>query len=104
MPRATPPPARLCLAALILLAACGASPAPAFFGATRHDVQIDGRAFTVFRKENRVEVIRLGYARPAERAAIPEQMLRAVAKATGCTPVEASFQGDSGERRGRIRC
>lgn len=99
-----PPRARLCLAPLLLIAACGASPAPEFFGATRHEVQIDGRSFTVLRKENRVEVIRLGYARPAERAAIPEQMLRAVATATGCTPVEASFQGDSGERRGRIRC
>lgn len=91
------------LPALALLCAC-ASPSPQFFGATRSDVTIDGRRFTVFREDTRVQVIRHGYARAAARPDIPEQMLRAVAQATGCTPIESSFQGDSGERRGRIRC
>lgn len=91
------------LPALALLCAC-ASPSPQFFGASRSDVTIDGRSFTVFREDTRVQVIRHGYARAAARPDIPEQMLRAVAQATGCTPIESSFQGDSGERRGRIRC
>jgi hypothetical protein len=91
------------LPALALLCAC-ASPSPQFFNASRQDVVIDGRSFTVFRKDNRVQVIRHGYARSAERPDIPAQMLRAAAQATGCTPIETSFQGDSGERRGRIRC
>ncbi len=91
------------LPALALLCAC-ASPSPQFFGAVRSDVTVDGRSFTVFREDTRVQVIRHGYAHAAARRDIPAQMLRAVAQATGCTPIETSFQGDSGERRGRIRC
>lgn len=87
----------------LLLAAC-ASPSPEFFGANRAEVTVDGRAFTVLRRESRVQVIRHGYASPRDRRAIPEQMLRAVEDATGCRAVIDSFQGDSGERRGRIAC
>ena len=92
------------LAALLLLTACTASPSPRFFDAQRSDVVVEGRSYTVFREGNRAQVIRLGYATPAQRKDIPAQMMRAVALATGCTPVATSFQGDSGERRGRITC
>jgi hypothetical protein len=91
------------LAALLLLAAC-ASPSPQFFDARRSDVVVEGRSYAVFRDGNRAQVIRLGYASPAERRAIPDQMLRAVALATGCSAVASSFTGDSGERRGRLTC
>ncbi len=100
-PRRALPCLVLCSMALV---ACGASPAPQFFNATRSDVVVEGRSFAVFHRDNRAQVIRLGYASPAERALIPAQMLRAVALATGCTPVATSFVGDSGERRGRLRC
>lgn len=92
------------LMCIVALVACGASPSPQFFNATRSDVVVEGRSFAVFHRDNRAQVIRLGYASPAERALVPAQMLRAVALATGCTPVAASFVGDSGERRGRLRC
>ena len=88
---------------LALLAAC-ASPSPQFFGAARQEVTVEGRRFTVLQDGSRAQVIRHGYAAPSARAGIPAQMLRAVTIATGCTPVTESFQGDSGERRGRIRC
>lgn len=91
------------LLVVLLLSAC-ASPSPEFFGATKTAVTIDGRDFTVFRRDNRVQVIRHGYATPAEQRGIPELMLRAVAEATGCRPLGDSFIGDSGERRGRISC
>ncbi|MEN9409283.1 MAG: hypothetical protein RL216_1257 [Pseudomonadota bacterium] len=91
------------LTLLLLLAAC-ASPSPQFFDAQRSDVVVQGRSYIVFRDANRVQVIRLGYATPTQRRDIPAQMLRAVTLATGCTPIAASFQGDSGERRGRITC
>lgn len=94
---------RLPLAALLLLAAC-ASPSPKFLDAQRSDVVIQGRSYAVFREGNRAQVIRLGYASPAERRVIAEQMIDAVALATGCTPVASSFLGDTGERRGRITC
>lgn len=99
MPPILPP----CLAALAVLVTC-ASPAPEFFGAARSDITLDGRAFTVFRDGNRVQVIRHGYAGMAERREIPARMLRAVEQATGCRALPESFVGDSGERRGRIAC
>jgi hypothetical protein len=88
----------------LLLAACAASPAPTHFTSTVQSTTVAGRTFTVLRDENRVQVIRHGWASPRERQAIPDQMLLAVAQTTGCTPIAQSFQGNSGERRGRITC
>lgn len=89
---------------LLLLAACGASPAPEFFGATRHDVVSNGRSYTVFHKGNRVEVIRHGRARPGEHQEIRATMIALVPQVTGCGWIASTLQGDSGEMRGRIRC
>lgn len=89
---------------LLLLSACGAQPAPEFFGAERVDVTRDGRQYTVFHDEKRVEVIRLGYARNGEHQAIRATMITLVPEVTGCRLVETSLQGDSGEMRGSIRC
>lgn len=88
---------------LPLLAAC-ASPAPKFFGADRSDVIRDGRSYTVFRKDGEVEVIRLGYARRGEHQGIRATMIDLMTEGTGCTLVQGSLQGDSGEMRGRLRC
>ena len=73
------------LICLLFLAACGAQPAPEFLRAERADVMRDGRTYTVYFTEKRVEVIRLGYARNGEHQA-------------------ASLQGDSGEMRGSLSC
>ncbi len=89
---------------LLLLAACGASPAPEFMGAKRVDVTQDGRQHTVFYTEKRVEVIRLGHASRGEHQAIRAAMITLIPQATGCTLNERSLQGDSGEMRGSIRC
>ena len=51
---------QIALLLFVLLSACGASPAPEFFGAKRVDVTRDGRQYTVFFTDRRVEVIRLG--------------------------------------------
>lgn len=95
---------RHAIPALLLLASCGASPAPEFFGAARRDVVVDGRSFTVFFTQRRVEVIRLGHARRGEHQAIRAAMVGLIEPTTGCKLVEASLQGDSGEMRGSIRC
>ena len=92
------------LAALLMLTACGAQPAPEFFGATRADVTRDGRQYTVYYTENRVEVIRLGYARNGEHQAIRATMIELIPEVTGCTLIDTSLHGDSGEMRGSIRC
>ncbi len=89
---------------LLFLAACGAQPAPEFLAATRTEIIRDGRQYTVFHTENRVEVIRRGYARRGEQQAIRATMIALVPEATGCRLNEKSLQGDSGEMRGSIRC
>lgn len=92
------------IATLLLLTACGASPAVEFRAATRTDVVRDGRNYTVFQKDNRVEVIRQGYASRGQHQAIRATMIALIPQVTGCTLVESSLQGDSGEMRASIRC
>lgn len=89
---------------LLFLAACGAQPAPQFFGATRHDVMRSGRHYVVYATEKEVEVIRLGWAGRAEHDGIRADMLAVIPETTGCQPVASTLQGDSGEMRGRLTC
>ncbi len=88
----------------LILAACGAQPTPLMLGAQRFDVARDGRQYVVFKQENAVEVIRLGYARRGEHAAIRQTMIALIPEVTGCTLSETSLTGDSGEMRGTINC
>ncbi|MFZ1727878.1 MAG: hypothetical protein WBO29_02035 [Albidovulum sp.] len=93
---------------LLILAGCGASPDPKFFGATRHEVTKGGIDFVVFHQDTRAEVVRLGYLRRAERAPVPHLMEEAVAEATGCRVIPNSMKtripGDTGEARFNLDC
>ena len=89
---------------LLLLASCGAQQSAQMIGANRTDVVRDGRGYAVFQKENRVEVIRLGYARNGEHQGIRATMIALIPEVTGCNLVESSLQGDSGVMRGLLRC
>lgn len=89
---------------IFLLSACAASPAPEFFGATRVEVTRDGRAYTVWHTDKRVEVVRHGYAKPGDHQAIRATMIDLIPEVTGCKLYEKSLQGDSGEMRGTLRC
>jgi hypothetical protein len=91
------------LVLLVALAACD-SPSPRFAGAERSQVSQDGRDYVVYRAGSDVQVIRLGYARRGEHAAIRGAMPQVAALATGCTALPASFDGDSGMMRGRVDC
>lgn len=73
-------------------------------GATRTDVTVAGRNYTVFQKGERVEVIRLGYARRGEHQAIRATMIDLIPQVTGCRLRENTLQGDSGEMRGSLDC
>jgi hypothetical protein len=96
------------LICLVLVAACGASPAPQYFGATRSEIVKDGITFVVFHKENQAEVVRLGYLTRRERAAVPALMVQAAEQATSCRVVPGSMvtglPGDTGEARFRLSC
>jgi hypothetical protein len=89
---------------LIFLAACGASPAPEFMGGTRSDVTVNGRDYTIFQKDERVEVIRLGYAKRGEHQEIRATMIELIPEVTGCRLRESTLEGDSGEMRGSLSC
>lgn len=95
---------RAVLFATVLLAACGAQPAPEFLFASRHQVVRDGRSYVVYHTSRRVEVIRLGHARPGQHQAIRATMIALIPEVTGCRPVAATLQGDSGEMRGNLTC
>jgi hypothetical protein len=88
---------------LVCLAACD-SPAPRFIGAERTELQRGAFTYVVYRRDNRAEAIRLGYAPMAERAAIAAGMPGIIAEATGCRVIESSVRGDSGEMRARLNC
>ena len=88
----------ICLS--LLLCACAASPAPQMLGATRVNVAVAGRDYTVWRQDNAFEVVRHGWVSPAAHAEIRATMLAVVAKTTGCTPHVQT--GDSGEMRGTL--
>jgi hypothetical protein len=89
---------------LLFLAACGASPAPEFMGAKRTDVMLNGRNYTVFQKGERVEVIRLGYAKRGEHQDIRATMIEMIPRVTGCRLRDSTLTGDSGEMRGSLDC
>ncbi|MFE3837625.1 hypothetical protein [Pseudogemmobacter sonorensis] len=89
---------------MLLLAACGAQPAPHMSGAERFEARRDGRDYVLFLKDNRVEIIRLGHAKPGEHQQIRATMIALIPELTGCRLREAWLQGDSGEMRGRVFC
>jgi hypothetical protein len=89
---------------LIFLAACGAQPSPAMFGAQRFEATRDGRDYVVFLKDNQAQIIRLGYATRGEHAGIRATMLALIPAVTGCKLNEDSATGDSGAITARVRC
>jgi hypothetical protein len=102
---------RYLMPALLFLAAC-ASPAPNFFGAERHDVTLEGYRFVVFVKDDKAEVIRMGYLKRSARDPVPQLMVRAAEVASGCAvrgPLRGawaspSLPGDTGEARFQLEC
>ena len=91
---------------LCLLLACGAQPAPDFFGAAQEEIARGENRYVLFRRENRFEIIRLGPYLPrgppqAEQIA---QMLSLVEARSGCNVRAHGTMGDAGEIRGSLRC
>lgn len=94
--------------ALLLLAACGASPAPDMFGSVRSEVSRGGLDFVVFQTGSEVEVVRMGYLSRAARARVPALMSEAAEAATGCRVIPNSMTtkipGDTGVARFALDC
>ena len=98
---------RPALLALLLLAGCETAH-PSMMGSVKREVVLDGIRFVTFQKGDEIEVLRMGYLRRAERAAVPALMERAAAETTGCRVVPDSrrtrIPGDSGEAMFDLDC
>lgn len=96
------------LPVLLVLAACGASPAPDMFGSVRSEVTRGGMEFVVFQQGSEVEVVRMGYLARPERARVPALMAEAAEVATGCSVIPNSIStripGDTGVARFALDC
>ena len=90
----------------LILAGCGAQPAPEFFGAVREEIRRGAHRYVLFRKETRFEIIRLGpyVPRGPQQAEQVEFMLALVEERTGCRVPPQTVVGDAGEIRGTLRC
>ncbi len=77
---------------------------PGMAGATKAEVTAGGRDYTLWYTDNRVEIVRHGWANPGEHQQIRADMIALIPQVTGCTLSEASLTGDSGEMRASIRC
>ena len=91
------------LALVGALAAC-ASPSPRMMSGERHDIEIAGTAFTVFRKGDEVEVYRTTpelLPRMSEVFAKAEQAIR---QTTGCAVEDGSLVGDAALMKARLNC
>lgn len=88
---------------VLVLSGC-ASPSPEFAGGSRQSVMRDGREFVVVQLGNRAQVIRVGWAGPAERRGMLAIMIGAMEQATGCTAIAGTIEGDTGALRARLRC
>lgn len=95
------------LLVIALLAGC-ASAGHEYWRTARQTVVIDARSYDVFARRDtvppRVQVIRRGYARRGEHAAILLAMVQAAEQATGCVVRPGSAVGDSGVMNARLRC
>ncbi len=88
---------------LALIAAC-ASPSPSMRGGEVMAATAGDYRLTIWRKGNRVEIIRHGYARRADQTGLRTKMAVAAETATGCALRPGSIEGDSGVLRARLDC
>lgn len=88
----------------LFLAACVSSPSPTMMGTTKVEATANGRAYTIWYTDTRVEIVRHGWASPGEHQQIRADMIALIPLMTNCTLNEATLTGDSGEMRASIRC
>ena len=90
-------------AGLLALSACD-SPSPGMVGAERTEVTIEGSRFSVYRQEDRVEVIRTSREWLPDWAEARAKAEMAIRQATGCAVRGNSFDGDQAMAKARLNC
>jgi hypothetical protein len=72
------------------------------WGAQHQEVEVAGRAYTIWWTDQHFEVVRHGYATGGEHQAIRATMLTLIPQITHC-PI-GQVEGDSGEMHGTLSC
>lgn len=91
------------LACVVALAACD-SPSPLLGAAEPVRLTRGGYDITVWRADDRVEAIRHGFAKRADKGQLRETLMQAMRDATGCALRPDSVEGDIGVLRARLDC
>lgn len=94
---------RFACAVILMLAACD-SPSPQFARATPTMLTRGGYDITVRQADGRVEAVRHGWARQADKPHLRALLMQAMRDVTGCDLRENSVQGDIGVLRARVSC
>lgn len=87
----------------LVLLACD-SPSPLMGRADPTRLTRDGYDITVWRADDRVEAIRHGFARHADKPHLRATLMQAMRDATGCALRKDSVEGDIGVLRARLDC
>ena len=88
---------------LCSLAACD-SPSPAVRWDAHYETRLAGVSFSIWQRDDRIEIIRHGFARPSEQARLKGLMIKAAETSTGCALRQNSIDGDTGVLRARLEC
>lgn len=73
-------------------------------GAERTEVRRGNLTYTIFREDDRFQVIRTGRVSMRELDAAKAEMVRVVTDSTRCEVDRDSVTGDAADLRGRLHC
>ena len=89
----------------LLLAAC-TSASPALLDSPMRDISVGGQMFRVWgpSPEGRVEAHRINPSGPPSRVLTLRNAYEAMTRATGCSIIAGSLEGDQAIQRAKVRC
>jgi len=70
----------------------------------RHEISVNGSRFTIFRKDDRVEVYRTSAAVLPRRSQVFADAGQAIRETTGCDVVQGSLTGDVALMKAELDC
>lgn len=94
----------LSLLALVCFIAGCSSPTLGFIGAESREVQMNGLTFSIFRKEDSVQVIRTGFATFQQQRQMRQMFVEVVESTTNCAVILSSMSGDVAVFNADVAC
>ena len=91
------------IALTVILAAC-ASPSPQLMRGQKHEAEVGGSRFTIWRKGEMVEIYRTSPEMLPRLSAVMAKAAIAVEQVTGCPVREGSLVGDAALMKATLDC